>query len=84
MYCSTLAQIVALSEAEQALLNQTEWSAADHARCIEIQSTLAQLWPVRRQELALERAGGAAQILGTYGPRDRERIVAHGIAPLPK
>jgi len=50
-HSTTLDHIVALSHAEQELLNQTEWSDADRARCADIQASLAKLWPLRRAEL---------------------------------
>lgn len=81
MHSTTLARIVELSHAEQQLLNQTEWSAADHARCADIQASLAQLWPKRRAELVFERAG-PPRLVSAPDPRS-QRQIARGMPPLP-
>jgi cell fate regulator YaaT (PSP1 superfamily) len=86
MYSTTFQQIVSLADEYIAITSHSEWTDEERWRAVEIRAELAKLYPRRRIEQALARVGGAPQILGTYGPRDRERIrgVAHSIAPLPR
>jgi hypothetical protein len=79
---TTLDHIVALSEEEQRLLNQTEWTTEDRAQCAEIQKALRKLWPIRRAELVFER-NGPPRIISAPDPRSQKQI-ARGIAPLPQ
>jgi hypothetical protein len=79
---TTLDRIVELSLAEQRLLNQTEWSDADHARCADIQASLAQLWTERRAELVFDHAG-PPRIVSAPDPRS-QRQIARGMPPLPR
>jgi hypothetical protein len=83
-HSTTLTRIVELSLAEQQLLGQTEWSDADHSRCVEIQASLAQLWPKRRAELVFERAG-PPRLISAPDPRSQPQVrrFAHGVQPLP-
>lgn len=83
-HCTTLDRIVALSEAEQTLLNKTEWSDADREQCADIQAALAHLWPKRRAELVFERAG-PPRMISAPDPRSQPQVrrLAAGIQPLP-
>lgn len=82
---TTLEHIVALSEAEQALRDKTEWTPEDHQRCADIQNALVDLWPIRRAEL-VRAQHGPPRLISAPDPRSVHQVArfARGIAPLPQ
>ncbi len=84
-YTTTLEHIVTLSEAEQQLLNQEDWSDADRRQFDEIRTSLAALWTQRRAELVFQVAG-PPRLVSAPDPRSQPAVrrFAVGIAPLPR